>query len=102
MSPYFKSGQRFRFRNAFVKVPDYLVTLLHTFICSLSRNGGKFFTVNAGNVQAFVRKAAHEVAKKKTGNDKLPDNATEVDDMEEKIKACICAQGPVIAGTVCI
>lgn len=54
----------------------------------------KEMIVNKDNVKKFVNKTAHEMAKKKTKNEKLKEDDPEVKNIKKHIKKCIRENAP--------
>ena len=56
--------------------------------------------VNKENVHKYIHKSAHEVAKKKCKNQRLPEDDEEVKKIEAEMERCICFGGPNVKTVV--
>ncbi|XP_052791030.1 tubulin polymerization-promoting protein family member 2-like [Mya arenaria] len=66
---------------------------------AIKEKGKPFMTVNKANVEKYVQKTAHEVAKRKTKNTKIADNDPEVETIKADMCSCISGGGPQVKAT---
>ncbi|KAH3872254.1 tubulin polymerization-promoting protein family member 3-like [Dreissena polymorpha] len=61
---------------------------------AIKEKGKPHMVVNKANVDKYITKTAHEIAKKKTKNTKLAENDPEVETIKADLINCVAAGGP--------
>lgn len=61
---------------------------------AVKEKGLPHMTVNTENVEKYLTKTAHEIAKRKTKNNKLPESDVEVQAIKVDLSNCVASGGP--------